>query len=44
MIITFILFFQIRLNMQTHLGLSETDTEYTYTYDITEEITAYRHH
>lgn len=29
--------------MQTHLGLSETDTEYTYTYDITEEITAYRH-
>lgn len=34
--------FQIRLNMQTHSGLLETDTEYTYTYDITEEITAYR--
>lgn len=34
---------QIRLNMQTRLGLSETDTEYTYTYDITEEITASRH-
>lgn len=29
--------------MHSHLGLSETDTEYTYTYDITEEITAYRH-
>lgn len=28
--------------MQTHSGLSETDTEYTYTYDISEEITAYR--
>lgn len=34
--------FLIRLNMQTHSGLSETDTEYTYTYDISEEITAYR--
>lgn len=34
--------FQIRLNMQTHSGLSETDTGYTYTYDISEEITAYR--
>ena len=37
------MYFQIRINMQTHYGLQEKDTEYTYTYDITEEITAFRH-
>lgn len=40
--INFYSILQIRLNMQTHLELSETDTEYTYTNDITKEITAYR--
>ncbi|XP_062590246.1 uncharacterized protein LOC134251841 [Saccostrea cucullata] len=33
---------EIRLNMQTIMGLTEKDTEYTYAYDITEEITAFR--
>ncbi|XP_062590244.1 uncharacterized protein LOC134251839 [Saccostrea cucullata] len=34
---------EIRLNMQTIMGLTDKDSEYTYAYDISEEISAFRH-
>ena len=34
---------QIREKMQANLGMPDKDSDYTYAYDITEEISSFRH-